>query len=216
MKKIIFIIIVFVVTFYIYFLNINKKVYYLSLGDYLAYGINNNNKVQNSYSNNILNKYKNNLENYVNYSIVEDYRVMDLINDINYNKEIIYNNKNYKLQNLLIKANIITISIGMNDLIYKHGGVSYDYADELLEDINVLLTTIKKYNKDKVYFLSFYDIINNSDIIKYVNEKLSNICKENNIYFVDISNLPKYISDSLYPTNDGYSYITDQIINFTK
>ena len=81
MKKIIFTIIVITITFLIYSLNINHKVYYLSIGDFLSYGINNKNMVDNNYSNNIKNKYKDNLENYVNYSSIDDYRVMDLIND---------------------------------------------------------------------------------------------------------------------------------------
>lgn len=216
MKKMLFIIVIFVVTFYIYFLNINKKTYYLSLGDYLSYGINNFKKVENSYSNNLFDLYKNNLENYVNYSTIDDYRVMDLINDINYNKDVSYNNKNYKLQNLLIKSNVITISIGMNDLIYMSENIDYEYVDDLLYDIEDLLNTIRKYNKDRVYFLGFYNIINNENIIEYANKKLSSICEKNDIYFIDISNLDTYINKSKYPTNDGYVYITDQIINFTK
>jgi len=119
MKKIIFTILVVLITFLIYFFNRSEKTYYLSLGDYLSYGINNFNTVNNSYSNNIKERYKENLDNYVNYSTYDDYRVMDLINDINYNKNVIYEDKEYKIQNLLIKANLITLSIGMNDLIYK-------------------------------------------------------------------------------------------------
>ena len=87
MKKIIFTILVFVIIFLIYSFNISEKTYYLSLGDYLSYGINNFENVDNSYSNNIKEYYKKKLDNYVNYSTLDDYRVMDLMNDINYNKE---------------------------------------------------------------------------------------------------------------------------------
>lgn len=212
MKKVLFFILVFIITFLIYYFNIDKKVYYVSLGDYLSYGINNLEKVDNNYSDNIKNIYKKKLKNYVNYSSLDDYRVMDLINDINYNKEITYNNKKYKIQNLLIKANLITISIGMNDLIYKKN-IDYDYVDNLLADIENLLVNIRKYNKDKIYFLSFYNIINNERMIVYANTKLSKICERNKIKFVDISKLDQYIENS-YPTNNGYTYITNQI--FTK
>ncbi len=214
MKKIIFTILVFVIIFLIYSFNISEKTYYLSLGDYLSYGINNFENVDNSYSNNIKEYYKKKLDNYVNYSTLDDYRVMDLMNDINYNKEITFNNKQYKLQNLLIKANLITISIGMNDLIYKKN-IDYNYIDNLLNDIDNLLILIRKYNKDKIYFLSFYNIINDKDMIQYANKKIQNICDKNNINFVDISLLNNYIMSS-YPTNDGYSYITDKILNFTN
>ena len=214
MKKIIFIALVFIVTFLIYYFNISKKTYYLSLGDYLSYGINNKNIVDNSYSINIKNKYKENLENYVNYSNIDDYRIMDLINDINYNRNVTFKNKEYKLQNLLIKANLITLSIGMNDLIYRND-INYDYVDELLGDISNLFKLLRKYNKDKIYYLSFYNIINNKEVINYINTRLKSMCTKNKIQYVDISKLEKYMINSKYPTNDGYTYITDQI-HFTK
>ena len=219
MKKIIFIIIIFLITFLIYYFNISEKIYYVSIGDYLSYGMNNFNKVENNYSDNIKEYYDNNLENYVNYSYYDDYRVMDLVNDINYNKIITYNEKEYTLQNLLIKANLLTISIGMNDIIYKNNlnnSLTYDYIDELLLDIENLLVLIRKYNKDDIYFLSFYDVINNKNIIEYANKRLNNICQNNDIKFVDISNLNNYIFEGTYPTNDGYTYITENILNFTK
>ncbi|MBR6690303.1 MAG: hypothetical protein IKL65_03125 [Bacilli bacterium] len=218
MKKIIFTILVVLIIFLIYFFNISEKIYYVSLGDYLSYGINNFNSVNNSYSNNVKEYSKEKLDNYVNYSNYDDYRVMDLINDINYNKTVIYENKEYKLQNLLIKANLITISIGMNDLIYKSKIENnlYEYTDELLKDIENLFILIRKYNKDKIYFLSFYNIIGNESLIDYANKRLEILCNKNKIKFVDISLLNNYIISGIYPTNEGYTYITNKILNFTK
>ncbi len=218
MKKILFALFIFVIVFLIYSFNINKKVYYLSLGDYLSYGINNNKIVNNTYSNNLREYYKDNLENYVNYSVLDDYRVMDLYNDITSNKKIKFENKEYNIQNLLIKANLITISIGMNDLLYKieYSNNIYDYTDELLNDIEKLLVLIRKYNKDKIYVLGFYNIIDDLELINYANLKLNKICNQNKVVYVDISNLDKYILKDRYPTNDGYTYISNQILNFTK
>ena len=215
MKRILFYLIVFLIVFLIYYFNCDKKIYYLSIGDYLSYGINNFKNQNNGYSEAIKEKYKSNLKNYVNYSTLDDYRVMDLMNDINYNKTIIYKGREYKIQNLLVKSNLITISIGMNDLIYK-SNLSYDYVDELLNDMNNLLELIRKYNKDKIYFLSFYNVINNENLIEYSNERLKKICEKNNIIYVDISDLDNYIIKGTYPTNDGYLYIKNKIINFTK
>lgn len=214
MKKIIFTILVFLVIFLIYYFNINKNIYYVSIGDFLSKGINNFNNIENNYGDNIKSYYKGKLSNYVNYSNIDDYRVMDLINDINYNKSITYDNKDYKLQNILIKANYIILSIGMNDIINKNN-ISYDYIDELLVDIEKLFTLIRKYNKDKIDYLSFYNIINNKELIDYTNNRLKKMCKKHNINYIDISDLNYYILDK-YPTNDGYTYITNQILNFTK
>ena len=214
MKKILFTLLIFIVIFLIYYFNIEERVYYSSIGDQLSSGINNFNKVDNNYNNNIKEYYKDTLSNYVNYSSIDDYRVMDLINDINYNKTIAYNKKEYKLQNILIKSNYITLSIGMNDIINKKN-ISYEYIDQLLKDIDSLFKLIRKYNKDRIDYLSFYNIINNKELIDYTNNKLERLCKKNNINYIDISNLNNYIYDK-YPTNDGYTYITNQILNFTK
>jgi len=214
MKKFLFTLLIFIVIFLIYYFNIDEKIYYSCIGDQLSYGINNFNKVDNNYSDNIKEYYKDNLSNYVNYSSIDDYRVNDLINDINYNKTITYNNKEYKLQNILIKSNHITLSIGMNDIINKNN-ISYEYIDELLKDIDSLFKLIRKYNKDRIDYLSFYNIINNKELIDYTNNKLKIMCKKNNINYIDISNLNEYIID-IYPTNSGYTYITHQILNFTK
>ena len=218
MKKIIFTSLTVLTTFLIYFFNRSEKTYYVSLGDYLSYGINNLNNVNNSYSNNIKEHYKENLNNYVNYSNYDDYRVMDLINDINYNKSVIYEDKEYKLQNLLIKANLITLSVGMNDLIYKSKIENnlYEYTDELLSDIEKLLILIRKYNKDEIYLLGFYNVIGNDSVIYYANKRLEIICRKNKINFVDIALLKNYIISGHYPTNEGYDYVTNQILKFTK
>ena len=215
MKKIVFTLLIFVLIFLIYYFNTDKNIYYVSLGDQLSYGLNNSNKIENSYSKNIKKYYKNKLSKYVNYSNIDDYRIMDLINDINYNKIINYDNKEYKLQNILIKANYMTLSIGMNDLLNQKN-ITYEYVDQLLVDIENLFILIRKYNKDKIDFLSFYNIINNNELIDYTNNKLKKICKKNNINYIDISKLNNYILNGIYPTNNGYTYITNQILNFTK
>lgn len=215
MKKIIFTFLVFLIVFIIYYLNISEKIYYLSMGDHLSYGINNFNKIDNNYNDKIINYYATELSNYVNYSSLDDYRVMDLINDINYNKNIIYNDKEYKLQNLLIKSNLIILSIGMNDIVNKKN-ISYDYIDLLIEDINNLFILLRKYNKDKIYFLGFYDIINNKDLIEYANKEIERKCNKNKINYVDISNLSSYIIKDTYPTNNGYNYIMEQIKSLLK
>ena len=207
MKKIIFTILVFFVIFLIYYFNINKNIYYVSIGDFLSYG-------NNSYSDSINNHYKNKIDKYINISTLDDYRVTNLINDINNNKEIIIKKEKKNLQNILIKANYITLSIGMNDILNKNN-ISYDYMDQLLNDIEILFILIRKYNKDRIDYLSFYNLINNKKLIEYTNKRLEKLCKKNNINYIDISNLYNYIVDTNI-TEEGNEYITNQILNFTK
>ncbi len=215
MKKLFLALLVFITVFLIYFFNINKNIYYVSLGDNLSYGINNLEKIEINYNSEINKYYNKKICKYVNYSNLNDYRVMDLINDIKYNKTVNYNNKEYKFQNLLIKSNLLIISIGMNDIKNKEN-ITYDYIDELLSDIEDLLVLIRKYNKDKIYFLSFYNVINNKDLIDYSNQKLNQMCYENKINYVDISKLDVYMINSTNPSNDGYKYISNKLITLLK
>ena len=207
MKKIIFTLLIFSVVFLIYYFNTNRNIYYTSLGDFISYG-------NNSYSNNINKHYKNKIDKYINISADGDYRVTNLINDINDNKEIIVINEKMKLQNILIKSNYITLSIGMNDILNKKN-ITYDYIDQLLNDIEQLFILIRKYNKDRIDYLSFYDVINNNELIEYTNKRLEKLCKKNNINYIDISDLNNYILDTKI-TDEGITYITNQILNFTK
>lgn len=207
MKKIIFTLLVFLMIFLIYYFNINKNIYYVSLGDFLSYG-------KNSYSDNINKHYKNKIDKYINISTLDDYRATNLIKDINDNKEIIVNEEKKNIQNILIKANYITLSIGMNDILNKKN-VSYDYIDQLLNDIEKIFILIRKYNKDRIDYLSFYNIINNNELIEYTNKRLERLCKKNNINYIDISKLNNYIIDTNIK-EEGNEYITKQILNFTK
>lgn len=194
MKKILFLILVIITTFFIYHFNNSNKIYYFSIDNY-------------GYSKNIKESFKGKLSNYVVYK-KEDYRVMDLINDINNNKEFIYNNKQHMFDNLLVKANYITISIGMDDLIYKED-VDYNYIDELLYDLEELLILLRKYNKDKIYFIGLYKADNLSEVFEYVNTRIEKLCNKNKIYYIDISNLKEI-------NKRNNLYISDKIINFTK
>lgn len=207
MKKIIFTFLIFLTIFLIYYFNINKNIHYTSLGDFVSYG-------NNSYSNKINDYYKNKIDKYINISNDEDYRVTNLINDINDNKEITVNKEKMKLQNILIKSNYITLSIGMNDILNKKN-ITYDYIDQLLNDIEKLFILIRKYNKDRIDYLGFYDAINNNELIEYTNKRLEKICKKNNINYIDISELNNYIIDTNI-TKEGITYIVNQILNFTK
>ena len=103
----------------------------------------------------------------------------------------------------------------MNDVINKKN-ISYKYIEQLLIDIEKLFKLIREYNKDKIDYLSFYNIINNKELIDYTNNRLEKMCKKYNINYIDISNLGDYILEGIYPSNSGYTYITNQILNFTN
>ena len=107
----------------------DKKIYYLSLGDSLAAGQTPNNTIAESYGDYVADyiKDKEKLEFYTKGFAKSGYRSIDLLNDLKSNKEITVNDKKITLKHALIKADIVTLSIGSNDLFYKLNiGNSFD------------------------------------------------------------------------------------------
>lgn len=213
MKKILYLALLFSIVFLIYYKNIDKTTNYLVIGDYLSYGINNNNKVENPFSDRI-NEYlsRNKKIDYKKYVRKDDYRVVDLYNDIINNKKITIKNKKYTIKQLLIKADIVILSIGMNDMYYqKNITDKYKYVDELLEDLDKLFELVRKNCKEEIYILNYYNVINNENVVNYSNRKLSSLADKYKLKVIDISNLNKYLTNNIYPTNSGYNYIYKQV-----
>ena len=175
MKKILSILILIICVYLIYEGFLDRKTKYLYIG----------NTNYNEYNKAIKNKY--NPKKYIEYIRDDDYRVMDFKNEIIDNIEINGN----PFQNQLIKNNIIVLSIGINDLEYKKE-LNYQYVDELILDIEETLRLIRKYNKDKIYYLGYY---NKNEYYQYINMTLQKICEEMNVKYI---NIEKPIYKQLY------------------
>lgn len=183
-KPIIILFVIFIVVFLIYKINKDEMVYYVNISD---------NKEE-SYSDNIENYLSSikKLEKYINDFSNDDYRVTDLIRDINDNKVI---SNNQTIQNALIKADVLTLQMGNNELNYKASTQDiselFDYCDTLINDIDKLFALIRKYCKEDIYFLGFYN--NNSDyydeIYNYLNLKIADLSSNYDIKFIDIGNI---------------------------
>ena len=112
-KIILFLIIVIIFVFLINYKNIDKKIYYVSIGE------------ETIYKEKILKNKK--IEKVININ-KNDYRITDIINDIENN----YN----EIQTHLIKADRLVINISNNELIYKINNLNYNYIDGILVDLD--------------------------------------------------------------------------------
>ena len=231
-KKVGFILVI-VLLIVIYITNKDTKVYYVSLGDGISRGINENDIEGYGYSDYVkdyLNKI-NKLEFYTKKFSGIDYRTTDIINNIEDNIEIIQNNKKITIKKSLMNADVITLSTGLNEILYKINKdnlvyVPYDYIDEVLNDIKKLINIIKKYCKEDIIFIGYYNpFINDSkmdSIIKYANNKLIDICVNEDIYYIDTYNLFKNNNkvftniNSYYPNIDGYKLISEKTIQIIQ
>lgn len=224
----------------IFFITKDKKVYYLSLGDSLAAGQTPNNTIEESYGDYIASylKDKEMLEFYTKDFAKSGYRSIDLLNDLNNNKETEVDGKKITIKNALIKADLVTVSIGANDLFYKLNiGNKFDmnefddiytYVDETISDVDKLLYELRKSCKEQIMVFGFYNPFTNfssslantvEPVILYANTKMENIVRKYDMTYVNIHDtflkndnyLPSILE--IHPTKDGYKAMAKSAIN---
>ena len=210
MKKIILILFLFLSCYLIYNLTEDKQDSYLVIGDLVAdnpYLKNNNSKYNNTYIN-------------------ENYRIIDLLNTIKYNQEIKVNDKSISIHRLLKNSDILIISIGMNDIYYKlNSDIKniYTYINDMVNNMDLLLSEINSYNYQKVFVLGYYNITNkHNDIFTYLNYKMKKITNEYNYEYIELNNILGnnqnfYQKSNNFNLNDqGYNEINKIIVEKLK
>lgn len=187
MKKIIVVILCVILVFFIYIFTKDDKVLYFKVSDYT------NNKYDEKVIDYLDNKKK--LENYVIYKNLDNYRIVDLINDIKNNKEIKKDGKNYSINNLLVKSELIILDIGHNDFLYcklKNNDM-YDYINEILVDFDNLFNLIRKYTKENIIVVFDYNI--EQEYKDYLYERLLLKADKYNIKIVLSDKIMKYVKN---------------------
>ncbi len=213
----------------IYFLTYEEKYTYLAIGDALAKGHTPFDTYSTSYVDYLYDYLKNTHHNItLNKDFVdEDLRIKDLTSLITNTK-----NEANNLPQLIKEANIITISIGSEELFSKlrsnnniNNNLNYTFIDDMFKDLKILIKEIKKLNKNPIYIIGYYSPINsnekNKDDIKnlfdYIDKKFYDLEKDN-VYYIDINEgftrnssfLPR--TNNAFPSLEGYSFISNKII----
>ena len=215
MKKIIFILFLFFLLYacyYIYNITEDNKLNVVLIGDTIA---------DNPYLDNYPNINKIN-KDFIN----RDYHLKDLLNIIKYNQELDIDNKTESIHKLLKESDIVIISIGMNDIYYKLNDNTkeiYSYVNDIINNYNIILKEISKYDNKYVFILGYYNITNkNNDIFTYVNYKLKNIVNNYHYTYLDLNkilyNNKNYYQKSnvFYLNNAGYEQIYKLIVENLK
>lgn len=226
MKKILILGIVILSIFIIYLKTLDKKIYYLALGDQTSLGMTQEGYYEKSYTEYIKEYLENlnKLEIYINDYQTQGYRITDLINDINNNREIEESNKT--LKNSLIKADLITISIGNNDIISKINEKKiltpidykniYKNMSTIINDLDNLLKIIREYSKEEIILTGIYINTNNeklNEIINYINEKFKETSEKYKITYIDVYKELKANNYKIYPSKEEYKIIGNNIID---
>ena len=197
MKKIIFLIVVCILIFIIYILNVDKKILYLTLGNNLDVNI--NMEVKKILEEN--NKYEDSILEFSNIN----YKTTDLIKDILNNKIIIKDNKNISLNNSLVKSELIVLNIGYYDYKDYLNNNLFNNIDIIKNDMDTLLKEIRKITKEKVVLIGVKNDSINDKYLEIINNVYKKVCKDNNIYYLNIF-------DNLSISRELKKYIENDII----
>ena len=225
MKKVFLILTLFLSCYFIYTKTEGDKKNYLVIGDSLSKGINEYGVVSYGYSDFIKDYLENKkiLKNYNKTYTDVNYKVSDIVKILEYNES----KNSISLNRLIKEADIITISLGIDEIYYKinkNNQNIYTYIDNMISDYNKILNYISKFHHDKVYILGYYNTTkNNIDIFNYANYKLEVLTKKYNYTYIDLAkildNNPTYISqisNNYMPNIRGYEKISQIIVENLK
>jgi len=174
MKKILLLILtlfLFFACYYIYQITDDHELKYVLIGDNL---VNNPYILKNT-------DYRNDFVN-------NDYRIIDLLRVIQYNEEILVDDNYISIHQQLREADILIISIGMNDIYYKLNSNSkdiYAYVNKMIDNLKKLIQIINKYDYKRVYFMGYYNNDDNQTLFRYLNYNIKKIANNNEICFID-------------------------------
>jgi len=214
-KGLICICLIFLLVFLIHLKTADHDIYYLNIS------IDQNEYSYNTYVKDYL-AIEEKLEKYINEFANSDDRVIDIIHMIEENKDVIINDKKQTIKNALIKADLVTLFVGLNDINYKVGYSSmnelYDYADSFLEDIDELLELVREYCKEDIVLLGYYNSYGSyyDEYFDYLNREVEKLTKEYNIKFIsvdEIYNIDNHI-ESISMNNQEHKLVSDKIIKF--
>ena len=227
MKKIILIILIIISLFIIYKFNEKKLIDYINIGDSISIGKNSYGNKTYGYNDYLKEYLKNNelLHKYNNYFSKDNYKIEDLTNDIINNKTILYNDKSLNLKKELRESDIVTISIGMDELvsILNTNNNIQESINNLINKMDKLIKNMCLYAKNKIILIGYYNPYNNYNKeiernLAYINDEYNKIARKYNIYFIDIYNSIKKDKNFLPNKNDyhltsrGYLTISNKII----
>ena len=220
--------IIILLVFEIYVFAKSNKINYVALGDALTLGENPYGEIGYSYSDYIKDYLKENkhLRKYT-----KEYAKSD--NTATLLRERIKNNP--KLKKVLRESDLVTMTIGRNDLYNRFDGRDID-VNKILElkkdiekiepDIDNLIKEVRKYAKKDLIIIGYYNPIpflfniSSKDLDKlfaYIDSKYISICREYKCKYISTYELFKnnsYLPNpkSIYPNTKGYKAIADLII----
>lgn len=227
LKLIIFFIVI-ILVYLIYNFTNKNNITYISLGDSLSLGENSYGATTYGYSD----YFKDYLEKEKLLSVYnksyssKNKTINDIYKDLLLDEITLIDNNSYNLKRLLREAHILSLSIGLNDLIFEYNIrenklTKYEenrIIDKVFENYKNLIIEIKKYYHYPIYIIGYYKKNTKYDrLIEKLNNKYKEYAKKNKDIYIDTKFLEKnnqYFDNPLsyYPNNKAYEKIAEIMI----
>lgn len=205
----------------IYFYTRKEEITVVSLGDGTSIGMTPYNIEGLSYNDYLKQDYESihKLKNYYEFGEFGK-TVKELIYEIKENKVKNIKNNEIEIKRAINEADILTISIGMDEL--SEDKITKEIILDYESDIKELLSIIKKLNNKQVFVLSLYTIKKEElPSIENLNTIIRKEAENNNFIFIDITNLvnkKEYYLDknSYYINYQGHIAIYNELKKYCK
>lgn len=215
--------------FFIYKHTNYNNINYTVLGDSLSKGIDCYGRIDYGYSDYIKDYLQeiNKLKTYSKKYTDENMTIEKLYNTIITDKKMSQNITNNNIRDVLRDSNYITMTIGLNDLLYKLS-MTNEFTeanlDIIIKEIDMsfalLIEEIRKVYNREIYIIGYYDVDANNKFFKSAIKKLNNIFKKNdNVTYISTYELSENRNvflpnpSSYNPNYKGYKVISNKIIN---
>lgn len=207
----------------------NHNINYTVIGDGLSYGIDCYGRIDYGYSDYIKDYLlkTNKLKKYSNEYTKENMMIDTLYTMLLMNENMSSDNIKVDIKTILRDTDYLTMTIGLNDLLYKLSLTS-EFTEqnlnivinEIKQSFDRLIIEIRKVYKRPIYIIGYYNIEKDNEFINLAIKKLNQIYQQND----EIVYIPTYeLSEnrniflpnpsSYYPNYKGYQLISTKIID---
>lgn len=242
MKKIIFPLLITIFIIYgIYNFYSEDKMNYVALGDSLAKGENPYGEIGYGYAD-YVKEYllaKDKLKSYTKGYAKSGNTTEDLINKINLNQKTEINGDEIGIKRALRESDLVTISIGANDLLKNINFENIEAMDytkidhmiyEITDSVEKVIKEVKKYAKKDILLIGYYNPINKNLLkdekmdllIDKIDILYTDICSKEKITYIKVSDEFKKHDDflpnpfNIHPNHKGYEAISTKIVNYLE
>ncbi len=206
----------------------HHNINYTTIGDSLSYGKDCYGQIDYGYSDYVRDYLQetNKLKNYCKDYTKEEMTIDSLYNTLLSEQKMSNKNTNQTLKTILRDSDYLTMSIGLNDLLYKLSLTSNFTTEnlnliiaEISTSFDNLITEIRKVYNREIYVVGYYDLTTDNKFLNTAVTKLNNIYKSHpDVIYISTKELTENPNvflpnpNSYYPNYKGYQLISNKII----